>query len=256
MSKDHDMVPIDERRMPIDERMTIDERMAERSLAPMLTLYDGTEVPFGDYDSDGNYHLHYTTTSKHGCSVHAIYGVAIEYETEWRYKIFIGEAPHKDAEGNWTTYNNVPSFMIGAFGGAHYLKSEPDVPHLIRICSDEWDHDAQDKIDMAEKRSAADLWKLRDDIRYCTFKMYIKGLWHRMQRRFGTVSKCKGKHSTIWEYRSPKNIRYQIVNHWKSNSFYLVKDTPDWVTLVYFKENGKVCFRKSKYRNDGCYTEA
>lgn len=237
--------------------------MLEKSISPFMEFYDGTTTPFGKYGDDGEFHLYRNTTSRYGYMAQPIYGVAIKREQEegepvsYRYKIFIGEAPHKDENGNWITYNKVPSFYIGAFGGAHCLEEEPDIPHIIDICTDEWNHEKRARNDKNNKEQYAENYKLRQEIFYCSFRTYIKGLWNRMGRRFGTFSYYKGKHSTLYNYHlDKKGYHLQFVDRWEDKSLYLVKTYNGMLDFYYFRDNRKWGFRHERREDTGACCEA
>lgn len=241
----------------------MDEHLLNKSIAPMHKFYDETVVPFGDWEDDGDFHIYYDTASRYGYMAKPIYGVAVELNhekgepTSYRYKIFIGEAPHKNENGEWVTYNVVPSFYIGAFGGAHYLKEEPDIPHIIHISTDEWFHQNKEREYEENKLQCAANYELRHKIEYCSFKMYMHGLWNRIQNRIGTFSKYKGKHSNLYHYYAPKNgVSYHFVNHWESKSLYFYKETEEWIYWTYFRKDGKWGIHKDKTTNDHCGCEA
>lgn len=230
-------------------RIMIDENV-KRSIQPFVEFPDGTKFPFGKYGEDGNFYINYDTTSRYGYGAKPIFGVYID---KYLYKIFIGECPHKDENGNWTTYEKVPTFCIGSFGGAYHLEDERDFPHIIDICSDEWRHDKEEYDENERKQNNSHIWELTQKVVYCSLGTYLKGLWNRIQKRFGKISRYKGKHSTLYTWsKYPKQL--QFVNHWESRSLYFVRENEDWLWFTWFKKYGKWGFKREKRVNDhtGC----
>lgn len=231
--------------------LKVDENI-ERSVKPFMEFCDGTTTPFGKYKDDGEFWLNYGATSRYGYNTLPIYGV---YVDRYLYKIFIGEAPHKDDSGNWVTYNKVPSFYTSSFAGAHYLEQEPDIPHIIRIETDEW---GQKRREMGEEKRNSNNTKegeLTQKVVYCSFKTYITGLWHRIQKRFGRVSYYKGKHSNLLTWsKYPKQL--QFVHNFEDDSWYFVRENDDWIWFTWFKKKGKWGLERKKRENDHCCCEA
>ncbi len=217
----------------------------------MHKFYDGKEVPFGKFEDDGEFHIHYDTTSRYGYMAHPIYGV---WEgKKYSFRIFVGEAPHKDENGNWVTYNKVPSFYMGSFGGAHCLEEEPDIPHIIDICTDEWRHSQRERDEMERKQENALTWEMNQKIVYCTFGTYLKGLWNRIRRRFGALSRYKGKHCTLYTWRKDDK-QLQFVNGWENGDLYFLREDDELLRFTFFKKNGRWGFSREKRKNDhvGC----
>lgn len=213
---------------------------------------DGTTAPFGRYDKNGEFHINYEATSRYGYLSHPIYGVYID---KYKYKIFVGECPHKDENGVWVTDENVPSFYIGSFGGAHYIENEPDIPHIINIRTDEYRYDDMEAREKLRKEDMAKEWELTQKVVYCSLGTYLKGLWNRIQRRFGRISYYKGKHSHLLTWsKYPKQLQW--VNHWESKSLYFVRENEDWIWFIWFRKDGKWGFWREKRKNDHTCCEA
>ena len=231
--------------------MKVDENI-ERSIQPYIERPDGSKIPFGKYGDDGNFYINFDATSRYGYMAKPIFGVYID---EYLYKIFVGECPHKDEDGNWVTYERVPSFCIGSFGGGFHLKEEPDIPHIIDIQSDEFRHDEKERIETNRSESMSKEWELNQKVFYCSFSTYIKGLWHRIQKRFGRISYYKGKHSNLLTWsKYPKQLQW--VNHWESKSLYFVRENDEWIWFTWFRKDGKWGFKREKRENDHTCCEA
>ena len=238
--------------------LKVDENI-ERSIQPFMEFCDGTKVPFGDYDENGEFRLNYDATSRYGYNARPIYGVCEEEIVDGliyrKRKIFVGEAPHKDENGKWVTYNKVPSFYIGAFGGAFELEREPDIPHIIDIQTDEWRHRSDENDENNRKESMTKERELNQKIVFCSFGTYINGLWHRIQKRFGRISYHKGNHCNLLTWsKYPKQLQW--VNHWESKSLYFVRENEEWIWITWFRKDGKWGFKREKRENDHTCCEA
>lgn len=225
---------------------------------PYHEFYDGTTTPYGHVCDDGIYRLCHSTTSRYGYMQHAIYGVCHKFNDngypDHMYHIFIGECPHKDENGNWTTYNEVPNFLIGAFGGAHFISEEPDIPHIIDIQTDEFWYSSKKRRDDNEGSMRCEINKMREQIDYCSFRTYLKGLWNRTKLYLGKITLYKGENSKMLEYCLPKYaIRLSYIIDNDGSSKYIWLETEDWWRNIYFKRDGKRCLKFEKTENSHCY---
>lgn len=224
---------------------------------PYHELYDGTKIPYGHVCDDGIYRLCFTTTSRYGYMAEAIFVAYHKFNDNGypnhMYHVFVGECPHKDENGNWVTHNEVPNFLIGAFGGAHYIDAEPDIPHILDIQTDEFWHDWKKRRDNEYDEIHCKLKKTEHELNYCTFKQYLKGLRNRMGKRFGTFAKFKGNKMSYISYTAPNGTRLSYYNSNDKTSKYFWLETEDWWRFLTFKEKGKWCLKYKKEENTHCH---
>ncbi|WQJ53517.1 MAG: hypothetical protein [Wendovervirus sonii] len=130
-------------------------------------------------------------TSRYGQSALPIFGVRYKYKEpgypEYGYQIFVGEVPYKNKDGEWTTKHKVPTFEIITFKGSDFIDIEPDIPHIIRIQTDEKNLLDNIKAEKRNETNRAKINQLENAITYCSFSTYIKGLYNRITRAWFTL---------------------------------------------------------------------
>lgn len=177
--------------------------------------------------------------------------------TDHRYLIFIGEPPHKNGNGEWITYNEVPKFSIGAFGGAHYIDKDILKPHFIRMIVEEFDQEQRKKARELEKEHCNVLREARDESYSKAFKMiwHVSKWW--MKHYLPHFSHYKGEHATAINFY-PKWLFFNkvysiqfVYEHNKSES-HIVMEQGENLYWLFIKEHNKWSWRTNKSHNDGC----
>lgn len=231
--------------------ISTEEDFIKKSTKPFIEI-DDKEYPFGKVNDDGIFEINYNATSRYGYSTKPIYGI---YLSPYRYRIFVGECPHKNENDEWITYNDVPNFIVGPFGGSSIMQEEPDFPHIIHIETEEiFNMNSENRFKQI-KELEGELYKLRTKLLYCSFGAYIKGLWERIKRRFGKITYYKGERVNQLRYslfRKSYSLIFAIDKETKS--VYLWQDTNEWWRFLYFKKDGKWCLKYEKQVNYHEYT--
>lgn len=225
---------------------SIDELMYDKSLRPFVEIH-GKEYPYGEFDKDGEFVVSFDAVSRYGWVAEPIWGVWLR---DHKYKIFVGECPHKDESGSWVTYNKVPTFIISTFRGAYAMRYEKDIPHIIRLTTDEYNHKEELNVENDSKTAQAKIHELSQTICMCSFKTYIKGLRNRIKKRFGYITFAKRPKKWQLQYlRYP----YSLTLYRDKENVYLCQETDDWRTFFYLKKDGKYRLKKDKMVNDHSY---
>jgi len=140
-------------------------------------------------ECDGTVKIIASTVTRYGHLALPIYAVKYKYEElpvedspEYGYKIFIGECPFKDENGKWTTLRPAVTFIVQNIYGQQYIDDEPDIPHIVRLRTDEEERRIGDSMSESMWRQKRSFYTALDKSEYCTFSTYINGLWNRIKR--------------------------------------------------------------------------
>lgn len=230
-----------------------------------MKYIDGTEKPFGEKRQiDGIYTLNYQTTMNGedgGYYVDAIFGVWEKRTLDDDYTmydehIFVGECPHQDENGKWVTYNEVPNFIRHSFHSLY--NHSADGPFIVRVMPEEDYHNIRNKQFELGKKKESEIRELQTQIYRCTFKMYIKGVWHRFKiwrdHHVHFVS-YRGEHTYhIGIENWSKEFQFCYWNNYITGDRYICKVTDETVTIWYIWKDGKFFFKKESHKNDHCYS--
>ena len=235
-----------------------------RELTPFRQYIDGSEVPFGEKNSNGVYKLNHTTVmngDNGGYQVDAIFGVYEQRKldldfTMYDEHIFVGECPHQDENGKWVTHNEVPNF-IRRTSCCEPGFIEPDTPFIVRVIPElRYDYLIRENKNVEEILSEK-LYDLQKQIDRCTFKMYLKGLWHRIKLLYNAhlhFVSYTGERTYHFGVEKPiSDFSFCYWNDFKAGEKYFCKVTDQMVTRWTFYKDGKLTWKKESWENDHTY---
>lgn len=232
-----------------------------RQLTPFMEY-----ISFGEKRSDGIYKLYHTTTmngAHGGYQVDAIFGVLSEKKlddyddyTIYDEHIFVGECPHKNENGEWVTYNDVPHFIQYSYNYKP-LNIEYDIPFIVRVIPELNFDEIIKKNEFNDKMQLSKIYELQQQIDRCTFKMYMKGLWNRIKSQYNGhlhFVSYTGERTYHFGIKNPSNeFEFCYWNDFKKGEKYFCKVTDKMVTRWTFYKDGKLTWKKDSWENDHVY---
>lgn len=223
--------------------------------------YGNTHVYGERIGQNKTFKIKHHVKSRYGTMELPIFGVKLDkseypkgFFGDRLYRVFIGECPHKDETGKWVTYQKVPSFITEYLSGSAAINQEPNIPHIVRLATDEMLETTNLEQDSKYNKLYHVYYMLFNDMQFCTFSTYIKGLWRRIQQHIGYFHYVKGENRNQFGYDSPKyKYRLKFVNRWKTGDRYIWFESEDWWRYLYFVKDHKFNMKYEKRTNDHCY---